>query len=84
MDESNSSNDLSLDPKSKEILARLDERTERMDKRLDGLAKEVETNTQDIDELQGSVRRNTTVLGGFATGVSGLVIWISDKVTRVI
>jgi hypothetical protein len=67
-----------------EILYRLDERTKRVDDKLNRLDRETTKNSKDIDELQDVTRRNATVLGGVATAVSGVAIWFSDKLSRVI
>lgn len=67
-----------------EILYRLDERTERVDAHLKRLEKEVAENSKDIDDLQSSVDKNTTIIGGVGTAVTGVLIWFADKVTRII
>lgn len=73
-----------MDQNEKEVLARLDERTKRIDSKLDRAMKETQSNREDVDELQDKVRRNTTILTGVASGVTAVVLWLSDKVTRLI
>lgn len=55
----------------------IDERTENLDER-------VSDNTEEIDTLQSQVDRNTTILGGFGTGAAAVLLWVSDKLTRLI
>jgi len=65
------------------ILHRVDERTERIDSRLDEVAESVEGNTNDIDDLQSKVNRNTTILNGITVGGVAVTTWIADKLTRL-
>lgn len=67
-----------------EILYRLDERTERIDNRIDELSDDVTKNKQDINSLQDKVRRNTTILGGIGSAATAVVLWVSDKVGNLI
>lgn len=67
---------------SDEILYRLDERQQQIDEKLDRAIDRTEKNAQDIDELQGKVKRNTTIVTGVTGGVSMVLLWVADKVTR--
>jgi len=64
------------------ILHRVDERTQRIDERLDEVAKGVEDNTHDIDSLQDRVKRNSTMLNGISVGGAAILTWVVDKFAR--
>lgn len=72
------------DTEQRELLYRIDERTEAIDAKLDVIDGRVSSNEDDIDDLQGKVQRNTTFLGGVATGITAVLLWMADKVTRII
>lgn len=62
----------------------IEERTSALDSRIDKIQGQTMKNAEDIDDLQSTVSRNSTILGGVATGVSAVVLWLSDKLTRLI
>lgn len=64
------------------MLHRVDERTERMDDRLDTAIERTESNQEDIDALEDQVQRNTTIIGGITGGVGMIVMWAADKISR--
>lgn len=57
------------------LLHRLDEKTERIDRRLEEVTTQVGDNSDDIDTLQSRVRRNTTIIGGVTTGITAVAMW---------
>lgn len=61
----------------------INERTRNIESQIDALADEVEDNQDDVNELQDKVKRNTTIIGGATGGVSMVLLWISDKLTRL-
>lgn len=74
----------SLDEENKEILYRVDERTETIDNRINNVVDAVEDNQDDIDELQGQVKRNTTIITTITGGLSLISLWVADKVSRFV
>lgn len=72
-----------MEEEQRELLYRIDERTESIDKKVDGVGKRVKKNEDDIDELQDTVRRNSTIIGGVGGGITALMVWAADKVTRL-
>jgi DNA anti-recombination protein RmuC len=62
----------------------IDERTRNIERQLEEIQSNVDENSNDVDELQDKVKRNTTILGGATGGMSMVLIWISDKLTRII
>jgi predicted nucleic acid-binding Zn-ribbon protein len=65
-------------------LGAINERTRNMESKLDDMAGNIDDNEADINELQDSVKRNTTIVTGVTGGISMVLLWISDKVTRVL
>jgi predicted nucleic acid-binding Zn-ribbon protein len=65
-------------------LGAINERTRNIESQIDSLADEVEDNQEDVNELQDKVKRNTTIIGGATGGLSMVLLWISDKVTRIL
>jgi predicted nucleic acid-binding Zn-ribbon protein len=65
-------------------LGAINERTRNMESKLDDMAANIDDNEADINELQDSVKRNTTIVTGVTGGISMVLLWISDKVTRVL
>lgn len=57
----------------------IDERTKSMESRMDQLRKDVGGNEVEINDLQDTVKRNTTLLGGFVTGITAITLWAADK-----
>lgn len=62
----------------------IDERTKNMNSRMNSMEEDIKENANDIDSLENSVSRNSTILGGFVTGGSAMLLWISDKLTNII
>jgi peptidoglycan hydrolase CwlO-like protein len=65
-------------------LGRIDERTRNIKENIEGINEKAEENRRDIDELESKVKRNTTIVGGFSAGGMAVVIWLSDKITRLV
>lgn len=63
-------------------LGRIDERTQNMERQLQKIAEDVAENEQDINDLEDDVKRNSTIINGVTVGLSGLVLWIADKLGR--
>jgi len=63
-------------------LGAINERTRNIERHLESLSKEVSDNEEDINDLEGKVKRNTTIVTGATGGVSMILLWVSDKVTR--
>jgi uncharacterized protein HemX len=64
------------------ILYQLDERTKRVDESIDRIEEKAQKNSKEIDKLQDKVSRNSTILGGIGTAATGVILWVSDKVSR--
>lgn len=64
------------------LLHRVDERTERINSRVDKAVEKAEANADDIDNLQTDVQRNKTILGGFTVGATSFMLWVADKLSR--
>jgi chromosome segregation ATPase len=64
-------------------LGAIDERTRNIKDSIESISSEVESNREEIDALQSKVKRNTTILNGMTVGLSGFVLWVSDKLTRI-
>lgn len=62
----------------------IDERTRNIERQLDEIQGNVDDNSEDIDDLQGKVKRNTTIITGATGGISMVLVWVSDKLTRII
>ena len=65
-------------------LGRIDERTRNIENHIENLSDSVDKNSKDIDEVQAKVKRNTTILSGVTAGSMAVLLWISDKVTRLV
>lgn len=65
-------------------LGAINERTRNIERQLDNISENVGDNEQDINKLEGKVKRNTTVVTGFTGGLSMVLLWVSDKVTRIL
>lgn len=63
-------------------LGAIDERTQNIQDSIEDISEEVDKNRQEIDELQSKVKRNTTIINAVTVGLSGILLWISDKLTR--
>jgi len=64
-------------------LGAINERTRNIERQLEIISENVSDNADDINELEGKVKRNTTIVTGFTGGVSMLLLWLSDKATRL-
>ncbi len=62
----------------------IDERTRSMNSRMNTMEEDIKLNSNDIDKLEDTASRNSTILGGFLTGASALLLWISDKLTKFV
>jgi len=62
----------------------IDERTQHMESRMDGLRHDVGENAADIDTIQADVKRNKTILGAVGTAITAAVLWLSEKATQII
>jgi chromosome segregation ATPase len=60
------------------------ERVESIDSRIDNNQEILQSHDEDIDDLQDSVRRNTTIIGGVTTAISAALIWGADKIRVLI
>lgn len=65
-------------------LGAIDERTRNIERHVQSLSNEIEGNSEDINELEGKVKRNTTILGGFSAGLTGILLWGADKISRIV
>ena len=59
------------------------ERTGNMDARLQNVKEEAEKNSNDIDKLEISVNRNTTVVAGITSTVTAGGVWIGNKLLKL-
>ena len=59
------------------------ERTGNMDARLQNVKEEAEKNSNDIDKLELSVNRNTTVVAGITSTVTASLVWIGNKLLKL-
>lgn len=84
-DESNQLDDIHEEVRGSHAqLGAINERTRNIERQLENISEDVDDNEADINELEGKVKRNTTIVGGFTGGVSMLLLWLSDKVTRLL
>lgn len=65
-------------------LGKINERTRNIEGKLDDVSTRIDDNEEDIDELQDSVKRNTTIVTSIGGGVSVVLLWFADKVTRIL
>jgi predicted nucleic acid-binding Zn-ribbon protein len=65
-------------------LGAINERTRNIERQLEMISENVSDNEEDINELEGKVKRNTTIVTGFTGGISMFLLWVSDKVTRLL
>lgn len=72
------------EPERDELLYRIDERTQAIDQKVTKINSRVSENEETIDGLQSKVKRNSTILGGIGTGVTAVLLWVSDKLTRLV
>jgi predicted nucleic acid-binding Zn-ribbon protein len=65
-------------------LGAINERTRNIEDQLDKIADDVSENESDINDLEDATKRNTTILTGVTGGSSMILLWLSDKVTRIL
>lgn len=68
---------------SKGQLGVIAERTRNIERHVDGISDDVDDNEEKINELQDQVKRNSTIINAVTVGMSGIVLWIADKLTRI-
>jgi len=66
------------------LLGKLDERTERIDGKVDRVIDATNENSDRITTNGEKIKRNTTVITGFTGGASMVLLWLSDKITRLL
>ena len=64
-------------------LGAINERTRNIERQLEQVSENVSDNEADINDLEGKVKRNTTIVGGFTGGAGMVLLWLSDKVARL-
>lgn len=74
----------SRDDEEKEILYRLDERTERMDGRMDWMQREIGANSDLLDEHDNRIQRNTTFLNAITFSAGSLFTALIAKLQGLI
>lgn len=65
-------------------LGAINERTRNIERQLEKVSDNVSENEQDIDDLESKVKRNTTIVTGVTGGISVVLLWVSDKITRLL
>lgn len=63
-------------------LGAIAERTRSIQDSLEDINDEVNQNQEDINDLQGKVRRNTVIINGVTVGLGSFILWVSDKISR--
>ena len=76
------SEEATLSAEELRILGKLDERTKRIDGKVDRVVQTTEENSEDISANRRRIKRNTTILGGYSAGLMALLMWGADKVAR--
>lgn len=61
----------------------INERTRNIEGQIENLSGEVSENRADINDLEDDVKRNSTIITGVTGGVSMVLLWVSDKITRL-
>jgi predicted nucleic acid-binding Zn-ribbon protein len=64
-------------------LGAIAERTRSIQKSLEDINEDVAQNQSDINDLQNKVRRNTVIINGVTVGLGSVLLWISDKLSRL-
>lgn len=72
------------DQEQRELLYRIDERTEAIDAKVDVIGSRVSQNEDDINSLQKKTNRHGTILKGVTGGLGAILLWVADKITRII
>lgn len=65
-------------------LGAINERTRNIENQLERISENVSDNEEDINDLEADVKRNTTIVTGAAGGMSMILLWLSDKISRII
>jgi len=82
--ETNQLNDIHDEVKGSHAqLGAINERTRNIERQIDKVSDNVSDNETDINDLEGKVKRNTTVVTGATGGISMILLWVSDKLTRL-
>ena len=68
---------------SKAKLGAIAERTRSIQDSLEEINKDIAKNQQDINGLQSKVKRNTTIINAVTVGLGSVLLWISDKLSRL-
>lgn len=74
--------DASLSDEELALLVQTYERTRQNGEEIEDALEGVDDNADEIQEVKGKVRRNTTVLSGITGGVGMIVMWAADKISR--
>jgi len=64
-------------------LGAIAERTRSIQDSLEEINDDVQKNQRDINDLQSKVKRNTTIINAVTVGLGSVVLWVSDKLTRI-
>jgi uncharacterized protein YoxC len=64
-------------------LGAIAERTRQIQGSIEDINDDVQKNQNDINDLQSKVRRNTVIINGVTVGLGSVIIWISDKLSRI-
>lgn len=64
-------------------LGKIDERTRNIEAHLNSISEDVSENEAELQEMRSKVKRNTTITTGVAGGISMILLWFSDKITRL-
>lgn len=67
-----------------QILYQTSEAVDRVDAKVDRALEKTDENTNDIQEVKGKVRRNTTVLGVITGGFSVVASSLVDKLPKIL
>lgn len=62
-------------------LGRIEERSTRIETKVDRIEENTMENRQEIDILQSKVKRNTTIINGLIVGLTTVVLWAAEKVS---
>lgn len=76
--------DPTLSNKELRFLGEMDERTKRIDRKVDRLVDQTNNNQEKIQRNSRRIKRNTTALGGYSAGVAALLMWSADKIARFV
>ena len=62
----------------------INERTRNIENKMEKISENVSDNEADINDLEDDVKRNTTIVTGVTGGISMVLLWFSDKITRLV